>query len=193
MAAPRTPLLGAPSQEDAFGQTMLSEDIIKGLRRINPNIVVPLPEHYKEWYPFKAAGGTCLWLGKPGEGVKITAMHLGAVPEWTQLCPEGILAKGWRAIFDRVIKARAATRAQIEREFRVSLTYSGSNKECPRCFQAGIREKSSAASGLCDKHEYQRKIAVKARAFKEDRKEMKRRPVKRMGPSIIVPGSTGRS
>jgi len=189
---PNTPLRAAPLDATSlFGGSILSEDLIKGLRRINNNIVTPLPEHYNEWYPYKKEGATCLWLGRPGDGVKITAFHLGPVPEWTLMGEGRLLRKGWRAIFDRVIRSKAATRQQIEREFRVSLEYDGRDKLCPRCFHEGMRVAGAGASGLCDTHESVRRAAKQmSEARKEARWNRARRP-KRMGPMVTVNAPKG--
>lgn len=186
--------MGAPTKQmsNPFGQTLMSADIIKGLRRINSNIVVPLPEHYNHWYPYQKEGATCLWLGRPGEGQKITAFHLGAVPEWTLVGKDPgakdarILKKGWRAIFDRVIKSRAASRRQIEREFRVSLVYQGKERICPRCFKEGVRRASDSAGLLCYSHERARKSAMRMREQKKEAAWNAAHPAKRLGPMVLM-------
>jgi len=163
---PKTHLLIAPHDADSsFGVSMSSTDIIRGLRRINNNITVPMPEHYARdgwFYPLQSKGITCIWLGPPGKGgKKITAFKCGVVPEFTQKDEYGLLiCKGWRAVFEKVIKARAATKAQLAREFKVDLDLDQEAKDprCKQCIREGIRcmspdPRASSASGLCNFHD----------------------------------------
>jgi hypothetical protein len=103
---------------------------------------------------------TTLWFGdQPGgpTAKKITAYTPGPIPEWTQIGPFGdIIAKGWRAIFYKVVRSGAATRAQIEKEFNVSLAVLGRERRlCPRCMrESGARRPTNGgARGLCDFHD----------------------------------------
>lgn len=151
MAVPNTYLYTAPIKlANAVGREILSGDIIKGLRRINANLCTPLPEHYEHYYPLQRAGITCLWLGRPGVGNKITAFRLGPVPEFTQLDRAGnLLCKGWRAIFYKVIRSRAATKKQVEAQFAVDLSVVGVDKSCTQCRRQGVVKLSVGANHLC--------------------------------------------
>ena len=150
-AVPATYLCTSPHDlENTVGAEILSDDLVRGLRQINSNLCVPLPEHYEFYYPLQRAGITCLWLGKPGEGRKITAFRLGPVPEFTQLTSEGgLLCKGWRAVFEKVVAAHAATKAQIEAKFQISLNRSGNDASCGWCRRDGKIKRATSASGLC--------------------------------------------
>lgn len=161
MAHPSTYLLTCPDKAvNQLGQSMMSSDIIFGLRRINNNIVVPEPDE-SNWKPRKVHGMTALWYGKPrGEGsTLISGIHLGAVPEYTQIDdtsgPSGeILMKGWREIFSRVIRRTPVTQIQIEREFHISLEVTGASNNCTQCAKEGIHEQQNGGKrGLCDMHD----------------------------------------
>ena len=163
MTTPRTPLLVAPPGEsDLFGQTMLSTDLIRGLRRINPAIYVHQqgPEH------------TGIWIGQPGvDGTKfVCAFHLGAVPEWTQIDPNGkLICKGWRAIFEKVVRHGAASQRALEREFRISLDDSGASNLCGKCVRVGHRERhNGGALRMCDTHESVYTQAVRDKANEQE-------------------------
>lgn len=176
MMLPNTYLMCAPSDADnTFGHTMLSSHIIDTLRKLNPSICVPQPDAFG-WYPGKSAGMTCLWLGLPGTGIKISAIHLGAVPEFTQVAPDSsITIMGWRRILARVIKARAATKLQLEHAFRVQLDTDGSDGLCRRCVADGFKNRhNGGALLLCDVHESTWKTASRARAIKQERQFLRR-------------------
>jgi len=148
---------------DPFGEAIPSDDLIKGLRQINANINVNSEHAANVWYPGKNTM-SCLWLGDPGgKSKKISAFHYGAIPEFTQLNPEdgSIMIKGWRAIFDAVIRSRAATQAQVERKFRVSLeTILGADERCIKCVRAGrSRRHNGGQLRLCSPHEHIREAA----------------------------------
>ena len=91
-------------RSNPFGAAMSSDDMIRGLRQINGMISVWDEHPANIWFPGKTTM-SCLWLGDPGgKSKKISAFHYGAVPEFTQMNPDGsIMIKGWRAIFDAVI------------------------------------------------------------------------------------------
>jgi hypothetical protein len=170
MALPKTYLLAAPSDAvNPLGTTMLWTDLVNGIRRINNNVVIPMPEHFARWYPGQSAGMTCLWLGPVGTGRKITAFHLGAVPEFTQVAPGGdIIAKGWRAVFAACVRARACTRRRIEREFKVSLEVDGKDRLCAPCFRNGDRTAVPQAGQICSMHSQIAREVVKARELKDE-------------------------
>ena len=158
MPLPNTYLLGAPSDaRNPFGEGMLSSDIIRGLKQANGNVVVPLPEHYERWYPGKKGGITCVWVGPPGAptSVKVCALRLGMVPEFTQLDAAGdIIDLGWRAVLEKAIRARVASRRRLERIFKVNLNHDGKDKDCAWCRKEGVvGVTASHGSGLCDIHE----------------------------------------
>ncbi len=206
MALPNTYLCTAPTDlKDTVGAEMLSDDIVRGLRQINANIVVPLPEHYEHYYPLKNAGITCLWLGRPGEGKKITAFKLGPVPEFTQTNSEGgLICKGWRAVFEKVVKAGAATALQIESKFNISLATDGNDKSCIVCRKQGkIKRAASTRTLLCKscaidaaldraRSNFKAKIMDMAKWARQPKKVMvdvKRESVAASAtPGLIVPG-----
>jgi hypothetical protein len=131
---------------------MTGHALIKGLRKINPKIRVPSPQDRYRTPQFKGIVG--IYLGEPGApGSRyITAFHLGSVPEWTQLDENGaLIQKGWRAVFEKVVRARAATVAQIERAFRVSLYYVDERLLCSYCLRRGDRNlHNGGAMKMCD-------------------------------------------
>jgi len=189
MAAPNTPLMSAPhSLTDPFGKAISSTDLITGLQKINPNIRVPLPDHFG-WYPGKEQGMTCLWLGEPGEpkSIKISAFHLGSIPEWTLYDGNAkeILRKGWRSIFSKCIKARACSQRRLEGTFQVSLEYAGMDGWCVACFREGNRNKAtSQGNKLCNMHH---DVSVNTRRISEKKKEARwdrDHPTKPMGPTV---------
>jgi hypothetical protein len=157
MTIPKTPLFTAPadSEPGAMGTAIDAHDIITKLRQLNPDIYVwqQFPEH--TWWPGKARGITCMWIGDPG-GVsrKITAFNMGPVPEFTQIDGDGnIIVKGWRAIFQRVIRTGAAKRHQIEQVFRVNLEVGENEPICDYCLRAhGRITKVANKERLCNFH-----------------------------------------
>lgn len=158
-------LLTAPAEaSDLLGQTMTSGDIITKLKAINPEITVW--EQYAEglWWPGKDWADTdwgvktSLWIGPPGEETsqKITAINLGAVPEFTQIGPDGrTIVKGWRQIFEKVIKSGACSRISLERAFGVTLAYvEGTTLLCHACLRQGKRRRHNGGMlRLCKLHE----------------------------------------
>lgn len=170
MGLPSTYLLTAPSDsEDTLGMTMTSTDLVKGLRMCNPNLTVPDPSVFP-WYPLQANGHTTLWLGEPFKGKKITVFRLGAIPEWTQVDPQGlIIARGWRSVLSRVIRTKCATQAAIERVFKISMEIVGVDNSCPQCRREGKGlVKATSATGMCDTHDHLLKQISKARRNKKD-------------------------
>ena len=190
MAAPNTPLMSAPHDAvNPFGMEMTSADLIRGLQRINQNIRVPEPDHYAEWYPGKAAGMTCLWIGEPGApgSKKIGAFHLGQIPEWTLFdgSAKQILRRGWRSIFVKCIKSRACSRLAIERTFRVSLEYAGMDGYCRACFREGSRVKATSdGMRLCNMHHEVNLNTHRQMEKKKQARWDRDHPTKPMGPTV---------
>lgn len=155
---------------------MSSSDLIKGLKMCNRNVTVPEPAHYESmgWhYPGMKDGQTSIWLGRPPtredaasvditlqmhqrrkrtHGRKVCAFHLGWVPEWTQLSPEGtVIRRGVRDILERFIKAGGASRQRVERIFKTYLDYDGDDGSCVKCRRRGKRVPyTSSHTKLCD-------------------------------------------
>lgn len=150
---PTTPLLVAPSDAiDTLGTGMLHRDLIRGLRNANPNLCIPDPSTWEGWYPGRAAGMTSIWWGQPPHAPKICAFHLGVLPEFTQVTPDGILRRGWRDVLARVIKIGAASRESLERQFKVSLlTGAPDTKACSICRLDGLIT-TTEKDGLCAAH-----------------------------------------
>lgn len=134
---------------------MSSDDLIKGLRRVNNNLVVPSPEDRYRTKMFK--GITALWLGAPLKkgSTKICAFHMGSIPEWTLLDADGMMiTRGWRAVFWKVVNAGACRRASIEREFRVSLDHVTDTTLCKSCVREGERNThNGGARKMCNFHD----------------------------------------
>lgn len=144
----RTPLLVAPASADSLiGAAMPSAELTRGLQRANPRLYV--------FDQDRAHSG--VWLGKPGAPgtIFICAFHLGLVPEWTQIDESGrLIRKGWRAIFEKVIRSGATTRPALERIFRVSLATGHATYLCSRCVKEGNRNTHNGGkNNLCDFHE----------------------------------------
>jgi hypothetical protein len=107
-----------------------------------------------------------LYLGNPGNEARalITALPVGLLPEWTQIDPKGrIIAKGWRAVLEKVVKSGAAPRRAIERVFKVNLDITGKDSLCPKCRTAGKRVRGEGASGLCRHHDNVRRGALRSK------------------------------
>jgi hypothetical protein len=87
------------------------------------------------------------------------------VPEFTQLGPKGmIIARGWRSVFEKCIKAGAVTAYDVERTFNVSLARIGKDVMCPTCRKHNLKIKGEGASGLCSRHQYaQAQVAYQER------------------------------
>ena len=161
----RTYLLTPPASEGlhALGRTFMTSDLIARLKAINPRIALWEQFPPELWWPGKEWQNTdwgvksSLWLGAPGEpgSQKITAINLTMVPEFTQEGPTGeTIVKGWRQIFEKVIKAGAATRAELERAFQTTLYYSDDTVLCHGCTKAGRRRRhNGGVLRLCNLHE----------------------------------------
>lgn len=170
MSLRQTYLLTAPSNTDnPFGQTMTSTDLVKGLRRANPALSVPDPSLF-EWYPLKSTGHTTLWLGEPFKGKKITVFRLGAVPEWTQLDPNGlVIARGWRSVLSRAIRSGAVSKHRIEHIFKINMDVCEKDDACPQCRREGLGTiLATCASGFCDTHDTAFKQIQRAKREKKD-------------------------
>lgn len=147
-APPRNYLMTVPAGEtNPFGQTMHSNDLIKGLRRCNNRIVAT---------PTNPFGMRSLWLGPPctPDGKKLCAFDAGPVPEWTQQIPSmnGMVQKrGWRNILELVWKRGAARKERLEREFKVTLGADSSDGTCQQCRREG-RITSTRGGLRCNIH-----------------------------------------
>ncbi len=179
MAPPNTMLLGSPSvNDDPFGTPIISSDMVSGLRKINPDIYSQEQHTWGLWYPGKARGITTLWVASSdGTSRKISAYNYGAIPEFTQIGPHGdIIAKGWRAIFEKVVRCKAASRKAIEKKFRVNLELGDPDTVyCGKCRISGQFVKSENASGLCYMHELTRKDVLRWQQRKAQMRERLRR------------------
>ena len=155
----------APAGEhNPFGQTIQSDELVRGLRCINPQIRAWEEHSNSVWYPGKGRIN-CLWLGDPGgKGKKIAAYPLGPVPEFTQIAPNSdeVLLMGWRQIFEDVIASGACSQAAIERQFKVDLTIDGKDLACDQCRRFGTVRKADV-DGLCRAHWSAREIAQRMR------------------------------
>lgn len=155
MGAPFNYLLAAPSEgDDALGHGMHHNDFMRRVRVCNPNLTIPDPSVHT-WYPGKAAGQTAIWLGEPLKGKKITTFHLGIIPEWTQIDPQGlIIRRGWRSVLQRLIARRCITKLAAERAFHITLDLGKPSDICQQCLREGRgRVPTKAASRLCDTHD----------------------------------------
>lgn len=177
MAVPNTYLRTAPGDiEQTFGKGIMSDVLIAGLQKINPQIRTPMPEHFDTWYPSQREGVTCLWLGQPGVGKKICALRLGLIPEWTQLDADGRwMIRGWRSVFERIVRAHAATIRQIERQFNVVLETDGDDGSCVDCRRQG-RIRAAETKRTCAAHrevrDMQEKGSAAARFVAEESKRL---------------------
>jgi len=165
MGLPQTYLMTVPMGENnPFGQTIQSDELVRGLRNINPAIHEWAEHSSSIWYPGKGLTN-CLWLGDPGgKGRKITVYPLGPVPEFTQIAPNSdeVLMLGWREIFEDCIKFGNVSRAAIERQFKVDLTIDQKDLACDQCRRFGTVRKADI-DGLCRAHWSAREIAKRVR------------------------------
>ena len=156
MSIPNTPLLVAPSDAaNLVGKVIQSSELIRKLTKLNPRLFCPDIDdnnHIKSWH-----GVTSLWIGEPGgNGRPICGIRLGAIPEWTEIDKDGILVtKGWRAIFEKVIRFGATRRVEIEREFGISLEIGPSDMMlCRACVREGRRSiTNGGVRSMCDIHD----------------------------------------
>lgn len=174
MAVPTTPLMCAPSAlGDVMGRAIMSADMVRGLKKMDSRIWADEVYTPGVWYPGKSTGATCLWYGVPGSRIrskKITGFIPGAIPEFTQISPEGlIVTKGWRQIFKKLLQmVKTINQSHLENKFKVSLDIGPDDIMCPRCRKAGKMVRSNNASGLCDVHENALKASRKALQFKDE-------------------------
>ena len=174
MPLPETYLCQAPEGvENQLGRCLSSTQLVKMLKRCNPEIVVPTPEQViSQGFAFSSAhleGQTSIWWGTPPvaseiersatkpnkKALKITSIVLGpAIPEFTQFNPEeGLIEqKGWREVLRRVIMCGAATKEKVEKVFKVSLDYEGTERVCKACEKKGLRTRGYGANCLCVDH-----------------------------------------
>ena len=171
MSIAKTYLLCAPAgASDLLGRSLLCTDIVARLKILNPQIA--LWEQYPPelWWPGRDWAGTVwgvkttLWLGPPGEPTsqKISAINASTVPEHTQIGPDGkSIVKGWRQIFEKVIKSGAVTRTALEAAFGVTLAYTDNDGLlCGACLKQGRRRKHNGGLlRLCRLHEQVMKAA----------------------------------
>lgn len=173
---PFTDLHQAPAKyPNPWGRGMHHTEMMKRLKLLNANINAPLPEHYPGWFPGKEHGITCLWIGEPSlpTSRKICAFTLGAIPEFTIKDENGNLQqKGWRAIFAKLIRARAVKKRDLERVFSVTLdrNMKQSDGTCWHCARAGKSVRSDGGKdGLCKLHDRIMKICARAKEHKKER------------------------
>lgn len=163
---------------DPVGKAILTVDLVSGLKRINPRITIW--EEYPSglYWPGKNMGGrfgvkTTLWVGDPGgESVKISSVTAVCVPEFTQVSKKGLeIIKGWRSIFEKCLITGAATRAQIEKEFKVNLAIIGEEFLCSPCVKIAKRTPhNGGVLKLCRSHENIARAAAEYLQFHEANK-----------------------
>ncbi len=164
MTTPSTYLHTAPSgtSQDSLGNAIDAREMIKKLQKLNS--AISFQQQFGDvWYPGKANGGTCMWIGEPG-GVsrKVTAFNMGMIPEFTVLAGDGnIILKGWRAIFERVIRIAHVKRADIERAFSITLEAGEEDRVCQQCIRSNGRVvKVYGKDLLCNFHLGVRRIVT---------------------------------
>lgn len=166
MGLPQTYLMSAPEGcQNPFGETILSDDFVRGMRCINPAIRAWEQNSSDLWYPGKGRI-SCLWIGDPGgKSKKLCAFPLGPIPEFTQIAPDNeVLLLGWRAIFSDIIKTGGATRERIERQFKISLNHDEKDSACRQCRMYGT-VRPSDKDGLCRAHWDIREITKRKRGL----------------------------
>lgn len=160
---PKTYLCTAPSDAtDPFGRMLTHTEVIAGLQRANPRIWAPT-EGWQTW----STGRTSIWLGQPllPGSKKICAFQLGPIPEFSQIGPDSrVMARGWRAILERVVAMHAAPRHVLERIFNVTLGFDGKDRNCHLCRRSGKAVRAETAGGLCASHSQAERWAKHQRA-----------------------------
>jgi hypothetical protein len=73
------------------------------------------------------------------------------------------MAKGWRSVLEKVVKAGAAKRSALERIFKVTLDISGNDVLCATCRKGGKKIRGEGASGLCRVHNYASKMKKRSK------------------------------
>lgn len=148
-----------------MGKVYPTGELLTKLRRVNAQLHAPSDGIFP--YLVQGARIVGLYWGDPAnvdwttgqrKQVKfICSMPADFVPEFTQVGPQGvIIAKGWRAVLEKTMKAGAATRAALELEFGTTLAREDRDVACPRCRENGQVVRGEGASGLCAHHEYVR-------------------------------------
>lgn len=168
----KTPLMVPPSGALAtLGEGIHHTVLIKGLRRCNGTLTIPDPSTWVGWYPGRASGMTSIWWGQPPLAPKICAFHLGEIPEFTQITPEGtLLRRGWRDIFKRVINIGAVSQHALERQFKVRLDTDGvDTKLCHKCRLDG-QIVPAGLDGLCASHHEVKLISEHEEMLKRERR-----------------------
>ena len=149
---PKTYLLTAPSDAlDPLGRSMSHTEVIRLLKLANPSLYIPT-EGWQTW----GKDLTSIWTGVPLQpgSKKICAFRLGMIPEFTQIGPDSrVIARGWRAILERVVAMRAAKRTDLERLFNVTMGFDGRDKNCYRCRRFGVVAPSDSPGGMCKLHD----------------------------------------
>ena len=173
-APPSTPLMVAPSDApNEMGKTFGSADLIGRLVKAQPRLFCPDANdrgHIDGWH-----GVTSIWFTKAdGESRPICGIKLGLIPEWTRIDNKGVLiTKGWRAIFDKVIKSGAVRRAVLERAFGVTLGEGEKDAGlCRTCIREGKRAPSNGGAALmCDVHDEVYRSVARAKFKAPEREE----------------------
>jgi hypothetical protein len=177
------------SSNDTFGNPIDAAVLIRKLRLLNPRIHV-WQQFGDQQYPGKETGGTCMWVGEPGgTSRKITAFNMGNIPEFTVLAPDGhIIVKGWRAIFDRVVRVAKIPQATIERTFGVSLEAGEQDRVCNQCIRAhGKIVKVTGKDNLCNFHLGVRRASSRMLDFKGEQKYQRKVQGIAPGAPVTIP------
>jgi len=133
-----------------------------------------------------------MWIGEPG-GVsrKITAFCMGQIPEFTLLAPDGnIIIKGWRAIFERVIRIAGIKRIDIEKAFGVTLEAGEDDQTCQQCIrESGKIVKVKSKHLLCNFHLGVLRSVTQELDRRGEVKYQRKIQGKAPGESVIIPDS----
>lgn len=179
MGVPNTYLFSrADGEKDYFGSPIHHKVIVKGLKDLNRKVWCfdEYPDGYFWPGRYTEMPGTTLWLGAPiwacdnvpqartsaemirrnkNYGKKISAIPMGLVPEFTRLDEDGsgkVICLGWRAIFEKCIRARVASRRAVEKEFKINLQHTGPNGTCVRCQRIGVISRGHGIARACKMH-----------------------------------------
>lgn len=144
---------------------MTTAEFLRKLRLINRNFCAPSDSVFP--YLVQGAKIVGLYLGDPTFDVTRTGKDKNAkficsipadfIPEFTQIGPKGvIITRGWRSVFQKLVKSNVLKTEVIERTFTVTLGREGVDVMCPRCRKDGNMVRGEGASGLCQTHEYTR-------------------------------------
>ena len=158
-------------EQNPFGREILSDDLVRGLKQINPRIQT-WEEHTSDvWYPNKGRV-SCLWIGDPGGASrKLAAYPLGPIPEFTQIAPgsDEVLLMGWQEIFADVVASGVVSQQAIERKFKVDLTVDQKDTACAQCRRFG-KVRQADVDGLCRAHWSVQRISKRMRTASKERK-----------------------